>query len=197
MSECNSETTRSLDSISVLLIGGALFAAILLYLLFYAPIIARGVESNVASAEGIIWLKAHIVSYWISYFLFFVGLLLAIFHFFGKAAMRFFWIDTITITATILAVVGLITGVLYSKFAWNAWWVWDVKQTVVLLDTLLLVGISFFVVMTRLFSNPLHRKIALVVLLFMALASCIWSFMIEYLFPRIVHPQWFPSILIR
>jgi hypothetical protein len=95
---------------------------------------------------------------------------LAIIYFLGKATTRFPWIETATVVATVLAVIGLITGILFSRPAWNAWWVWDPKHTVVLLNTLVLLGISPLAAFTRLCSNPVHRNVALIVLLFVAVA---------------------------
>lgn len=197
MTDSNSKTTRDLDRTSASVVVMALLASLILYFLFYAPAIVQGVKSDTLSSEGILWLKIHIASYWTSYILLFAGLLLAIVRLACNAATRFPWIETVTITATALAVVGLITGILFSKAAWNAWWVWDAKQIVVLLNTFLLMGISLLILLTRLYSNPLHRSIALIGSLFIASASCVWSFLIGYLFPRIIHPQWFPYVLFR
>jgi len=193
MTNQNSRSTRTLDCISAIAFVVALLAALTLNFVFYAPAIAQGVRSDLLPAKEILWLKIHIAVYWISYSLYFTGLLLAIIYFLGKATTRFPWIETATVVATVLAVIGLITGILFSRPAWNAWWVWDPKHTVVLLNTLVLLGISPLVAFTRLCSNPVHRNVALIVLLFVAVALCTGSFLIG--FARNIHPQWFLNIL--
>ncbi len=192
MTNRDSGNTRNLDAISGIAFAVALLAALGLYFLFYAPAIAEGIRSNVLPAKEILWLKIHIAVYWISYSLYFMGLILAIIYFLRKITRRFPWIEIVTVLATVLSVIGLITGILFSKPAWNAWWVWDPKHTVVLLNTLVLLGISVLVVLTRLYSNPVHRNAALVVLLYCAVATCTWSFLAGFM--RNIHPQWFPYI---
>jgi ABC-type transport system involved in cytochrome c biogenesis permease subunit len=193
MTNQNSKSTRNLDRISAVTIIITLFAALSLYFVFYVPDIARGVKSDVLPAKEILWLEIHIAVYWVVYFLYFTGLVLAIIYFLGKATPRFPWVETITVIATVLAAIGLITGILFSKPAWNAWWVWDPKHIVVVLNTLVLLGVSPLVVLTRSYSNPVHRNAALIVLLFIAVASCVWSFLIG--FARNIHPQWWQGIL--
>jgi ABC-type transport system involved in cytochrome c biogenesis permease subunit len=170
----------------------ALLAALTLYFVFYAPAIAQGVMADVLPAKETLWLEIHIAAYWISYSLYFTGLLLAVIYFLRKATTRFPWIETAIVVATILAVIGLITGILFSKPAWNAWWVWDPKHTIVLLNTLVLAGICPFVALTRLFSKTIDRNMALMVLLFIAVALCTGSFLAGFM--RNVHPQWFLNI---
>jgi heme exporter protein C len=195
MTNQNSRSTRTLDCISAIAFVVALFAALTLDFVFYAPAIAQGVRFDVLAAREILWLEIHIAVYWISYSLYFTGLLLAIIYFLGKATTRFPWIEAATVVATVLAVIGLITGILFSRPAWNAWWVWDPKHTVVLLNTLVLLGISPLVAFTRLCSNPVHRNVALIVLLFVAVALCTGSFLIG--FARNIHPQWFLNVFFR
>lgn len=197
MTDRDSGNTRNLDAISAIAFAVALLAALGLYFLFYEPAIAQGVRSDVLPAKAILWLEIHIAVYWISYTLYFTGLILAIIYFLRKTTTRFPWIETATVVATALTVIGLITGILFSKPAWNVWWVWDAKHTVVLLNTLLLIGISLLVTLTRLYSNPVHRNTALIVLMYCAVASCAWSFLIGIFFPRIFHPQWLLDMFFR
>jgi ABC-type transport system involved in cytochrome c biogenesis permease subunit len=92
---------------------------------------------------------------------------------------------------------GLLTGMLAAQSIWGSWWVWDAKHTTALLATLVLIGIALSAVLTRLFSNPVHRQVALSVLLLIAVAVCAGSFLVGVVFPYIVHPRWFPEVLTR
>jgi len=190
------EYNQMLDRVCAIAFAVALLAALSIYFIFYLPGITQAIRSGVLPEKGILWLEIHIAAYWISSSLYLTGLLLAVIYFLGKATTRFPWIEAAMIIATILTVTGLITGILFSKPAWNVWWVWDAKHIVVLLNTLLLLGISPLVVMSRKFSNPMCRSGALVILLLVAVASCFWSFLIRFFFP-IIHPQWFPYVLFQ
>jgi cytochrome c assembly protein len=192
MANQNSKPMQNLDRISAITVLVALLAALGLYFVFYMPVIAQGVKSTVLPAKEIAWLEIHIAVYWVAYFLYFTGLVLAIIYFLGKGTPRFSWIETITIVATALAVLGLITGVLYSKPAWNVWWFWDAKHVMVLLNTLALVGISVLVMLTKLFSKVLSHNAALIFLLLGAVALCVESFLIGFM--RNIHPQWWLRI---
>jgi ABC-type transport system involved in cytochrome c biogenesis permease subunit len=192
MENQNSKPMRNLDRISAITILVALLAALGLYFVFYLPVIAQGVKSAVLPAKEIPWLEIHIAVYWLAYFLYFTGLILATIYFLGKATPRFPWIETITIAATVLAVLGLITGILYSKPAWNVWWFWDAKHVIVLLNTLAMVGISVLVMLTKLFSKVLSHNAALIFLLLGAVALCVESFLTGFM-PNI-HPQWWLRI---
>jgi len=193
MMDQDSKLGRNLECITAVLLAITILSASVPYFVFYASDISQSVGAGILPATGIVRLKIHIVAYWISYSLYFMGLLLAVIHFIRKSTTRFPWIETATLFATIMAVVGLITGILYSKPAWNVWWVWDAKHTVVLLNTISLFVISLFVVLSRKFSSVTERNGALVILLFAAVASCVWSLLIGFFF-RIIHPQWFPFI---
>lgn len=192
MTNYDSGNPRNLDAISGIAFAVALLATLGLYFLFYEPAIAQGVRSDVLPAQEILWLEIHIAVYWVSYSLYFTGLLLAIIYFLGKATTRFPWVETATAVATVLAVIGLIAGILFAKPAWNAWWVWDGKHIFILPATLVLLGIAPTVVLSRLYSNPISHNLALIVLLFVAVALCIGSFLIG--FARNIHPQWFLNI---
>lgn len=186
---------RLSDRISGIAFGIALFAAVVLYFLFYAPGISQATESGSLSTQGIVWLKLHITVYWVSYFLYIAGLLLAVILSIRKATTRFPWIEVGTILATVLVVIGFIAGILYSKPAWNAWWVWDPKHVVSLVNTLVLLGIAFLAGFSRIFYKGTNRNIALVVMLFIAVATCVWSLLIG--FARNIHPQWFLNLFVR
>lgn len=191
----DSKPTRRSDRISGITFGVALFAAVVLYFLFYVPGISQGTESGSLPSEGILWLKIHITVYWASYFLYIGGLLLAVILSIRKTTTHFPWIEAGTILATVLVVIGFITGILYSKPAWNAWWVWDPKHVVSLINTLVLLGIASLAGFSRIFYKGTNRNIALVVLLFIAVASCAWSLLIG--FARNIHPQWFLNLFVR
>lgn len=192
MTNQTSKPIRNLDRISAITILTALLAALGLYFVFYIPVITQGVKSGVLPEKEILWLEIHIAVYWVAYFLYFTGLVLATIYFLGKATPHFPWIETITIVATVLAVLGLLTGVLYSKPAWNIWWFWDAKHVIVLLNTLALVGISVLVMSTKLFSKVLSHNVVLIFLLLGAVALCVESFLIGFM--RNIHPQWWLRI---
>jgi ABC-type transport system involved in cytochrome c biogenesis permease subunit len=191
----DSRHTRNLDGLSGIAFAVVLLAALGIYFLWYVPGIARAVESGSVPAKGILWLEIHIAVYWISYSLFFMGLVLAVIYFCLRATTRLPWVETATVIAAVLAVIGLITGILYSRPAWGVWWVWDVQHTFVLPATLLLLGISPVAALTRLCSNPNHRNAALMVLLFIAVALCAGSVLAGFV--RSVHPQWFYNEFLR
>ncbi len=189
MTTQDSGHTRNLDGISGVAYAAVLLGALGIYFLWYAPGIARAVESGSVPAKEILWLEIHIAVYWISYSLFFTGLVLAVIYFFGKATTRLPWVETATVIAAVLAVIGLITGVLFSRPAWGVWWVWDAQHTFVLPATLVLLGISPIAALTRLYPNPGRRNVALMVLLFIAVVLCAGSVLAGFV--RSVHPQWF------
>jgi heme exporter protein C len=184
-----------MDRISGTAFAAALLAALALYFLFYAPGIAQGIETGTWPGDEVLWLQIHIAAYWVSYILFFTGLLLSVMYFFVKGRPRFPWVETASVVATLLAVTGLITGILFARPAWGVWWVWDAKHTFVLLATLVLLGIAPLAALNRLFANPLHRNLALIVPLFIAVTLCTSSFLIGILFTRIVHPAWLLEFL--
>ena len=187
---------RNLERMTAILLAISTLSASVPYFLFYASDISQSVGAGILPATGIVWLRIHIVVYWISYSLYFMGLFLAVVHFITKSTTRFPWIETATLVATVMAVIGLITGILYAKPAWNTWWIWDAKHTVVLINTISLVIVSPLVVLIRKVPTPMERNGALVILLFAAVSSCVWSLSVGFFF-RIVHPQWFPFILFR
>lgn len=191
----DSGPTRISDRILGITFGIALFAAVALYFLFYSPGISQVTESGGLPTQGIFWLKLHITVYWISYFMYIAGLLLAVIISIRKATTRFPWVEAGTIVATVLTIIGLITGILYSKPAWNVWWVWDSKHVVSLVNTLILFGIAFLVAFSRIFFKGTNRNIALVVLLCIAVATCVWSLLIG--FARNIHPQWFLNLFVQ
>jgi ABC-type transport system involved in cytochrome c biogenesis permease subunit len=185
----DSRHTRNLDGLSGTAFAAVLLAALGIYFLWYVPGIRRAVESGSVPAQGILWLEIHIAVYWISYSLFFTGLVLAVIYFCVRATTRLPWVETATVIAAVLAVIGLITGILYSRPAWGEWWVWDVQHIFVLPATLLLLGISPVAALTRLCSNPNHRNAALMVVLFIAVLLCAGSVLAGFV--RSIHPQWF------
>jgi len=187
--------TGTLDNLASIVYAAAILAALGFYFRYYAPGIAEGTRSGTWLAGEVLWLELHIAAYWISYSLYFTGMLLAIICFLRKATTRFPWIETGTIIATILTVFGLITGILFSKPAWNAWWVWDPKHTVALLNVLVLLGISALVALLRPFVKPIDRNMPLTVLLLISVALCTGSILAGFM--RNVHPQWFPYMLFQ
>jgi heme exporter protein C len=195
MIDQDSTDSRNPDRISGIAVVFACLAALGFYFLFYAPAIDRSARSGVLPANEILWLELHISVYGMSYLLYFTGLLLAAICFLGKVTTRFPWIESATVAATVFAVVGLVTGVLFSKPAWNAWWVWDPKHVVALLNTLVLLGIAPIVVLTRSFPEAPDRNLMQMFLLFIAVALCSGSLLAGVL--RNIHPQWFPSIFLR
>ena len=187
--------SQRLDTVSGIAYGLALIVPLTLYLSFYATGISQGVASDVLPAGGVIWLKIHIAAYGIAYSLYFMGLVLAAIYFLMKSSTRLPWIESATAIATILSIVGLITGVLYAVPAWNAWWVWDAKHVIVLVNTLILLVITPFIVLIRLFLKLPNQNLLLVLLLFVAVGLCMVSWLSGFL--RVVHPQWFPDIFFR
>jgi hypothetical protein len=182
--------TRFLDRISGAAFAAAALTALALYFLFYAPGIAQGVETGTWPEDEVLWLQIHIAVYWISYILYFTGLVLAGIYFFAKGRPHFAWVETAAVIATLLAVAGLITGMFFARTAWGVWWVWDAKHTFVLLAALILLGITPLAALNRLFANPLHRDVALIIPLFVAVTLCTSSLLIGILFTRIIHPAW-------
>jgi ABC-type transport system involved in cytochrome c biogenesis permease subunit len=189
--------TRNLDRISGAALAAATLAALALYFLFYAPGIAQGVQAGTWPEDEVLWLQIHIAVYWISYILFLTGLVLAVIYFFAKGRPRFPWVETASVIATFLAIAGLITGMLFARPAWGVWWVWDAKHAFVLLATLVLLGIAPLAALNRLFANPLHRNLALIVPLFIAVTLCASSLLVGILFTRIIHPAWLLGELLR
>ena len=194
MMEQDSKLGRNLERMTAILLAITILSAVIPYFVFYAPGITKSVGIGILPAMGTTWLKIHIIVYSISYSLYFMGLFLAIIHFIKKSTTRFPWIETATLFATIMVVAGLITGILYAKPAWNTWWIWDAKNTVVLINTISLIIVSPLVMLTRKFPSPMERNGALLILLFAMVASCILSLVIGFFF-RVIHPQWFPFIL--
>lgn len=191
----DSENTRDLNALSGIIFSVTLLAALALYFAFYVPGIVEGVQSGAWPAKEVLWLRMHIAAYWISYALYFAGLLLAATSFFGEATTRFPWIETAMIIATALAIIGFVTGILFSKPAWNVWWVWDAKHIYALFHMIGLLGIALFVALSRLFLTGNSRNLVMTVLLFIAVVTCVGSLLIGYM--RNVHPQWFPYILFQ
>ncbi|HLO33476.1 MAG TPA: cytochrome c biogenesis protein CcsA [Anaerolineales bacterium] len=193
MTNQKSSSSQNLDHLSAAAFAVALVIALGLYFMIYLPAIREGVASDVLLAKEILWLEIHIAVYWISYALYFTGFLLAVVCFLRRATTRFPWLEIATSLATALAIIGLMTGVLFSKPAWNAWWVWDAKHVFVLFNTFILLGISPPVALQRLFLDKSHRNLLSVVLLFIAVAICVGSLLIGFM--RNVHPQWFLRLL--
>jgi ABC-type transport system involved in cytochrome c biogenesis permease subunit len=195
MTNQKSNSMRNPDAISAIACAAALLTALGFYFIFYAPVIRAGVRADVLPAKEILWLEIHIAAYWISYVLYFMGFLLAVLCLWRKATTRFPWIEAVTLLATVLAVIGLITGILFSKPAWNAWWVWDVKHVFVLFNTFVLIGISLMIPFGRFFSKKINHNLVSAVLLFVAVDICVESLLIGFM--RNIHPQWFLNMFFQ
>lgn len=179
--------TSSVERTSALFIGSGLLAAQGLYFLFYAPAIARSANFSFKGMNTL-WLMIHINFYWTAYFLYFVSLALAAYLFVKHATTRLPWVEVATLAASVLAVLGLIVGIIFAKSAWGVYWIFDAKHVAVLLATPVLIGISVVAMVARALLGPIPRNVVLIVLIGTAVVLCAGSFMAGFM--RVMHPQW-------
>lgn len=182
--------------VSVILLSIPIVTAVCLIFLFYIPSIDRAVNLNQLPRE-VLSLKLHISAYCLSYCLFAAGLFLTIHRLFSRSMTPRPWIEGTAITATFLAILGLVFGMPASKSIWGSFWVWDIKLVSTISTTILLVVISIAVVLTRLVSSEKSRNIYLVFLFATAVVSCTALFLIGRVFGLTIHPQMFPELLLR
>jgi ABC-type transport system involved in cytochrome c biogenesis permease subunit len=192
----NQETPARLDRVSTILLIIPIIAALCLVFLFYLPGINRAVSDNQLPKE-VLSLKLHIAAYSLSYGLFIAGLLLTIKHLFAQTMIPRSWIEGTASIATLLAFLGLVFGIPASKQMWNGIFVWDIKLISAICATIVFVGISIAVFMTRFISGEMSRNAALLFLFLTAVVLCFDLFLIGRVFGRTIHPQWFPELLFR
>lgn len=188
-------TTRENLS-SVLLLSIPVVAALCLVFLFYIPSINQAIRDNLLPREALS-LKIHIAVYCLSYCLFCAGLFLTIFRLITRSLTPRYWIEATVIIATLLAILGLVFGVLASNSMWGSFWVWDIKLIATINTTVAFVVISVAVILTRFISDEKFSNISLLFLLLIAVFLCVVLFLIGRAFGRTIHPQWFPEFLFR
>ncbi len=175
----------SSERAQALFVALELIAAQSFYFLFYDPLAAQAVNFR---GMNTLWLKIHIDLYWTSHFLLFASLVSTVLLILRHRTTRFPWVETSTLAAGAFSVLALVFGVLFAKSAWGAYWIWDAKNTFVLLfATPGLIAISFLTIGARVFLRPPARNLVLLLLLFVAVGLCAYSFMLD--FRRVMHPQ--------
>jgi hypothetical protein len=196
MTTNNQAIPNKLDRFSATLLTIPVVAALCLVFLFYLPGINRAVSDNQFPNE-VLTLKLHIAAYSLSYGLFVAGLLLTIKHLFAQTMTPRPWIESTAVIATLFAILGLVFGIPASKLMWGVFFVWDIKLISAINATIVFVGISIAVLMTRFISGVKSRNAALLFLFITAVVLCFDLFMIGRVFGRTIHPQWFPEMLFR
>jgi uncharacterized membrane protein len=196
MTTTNQATPTKLDRVSAILLSVPVVAALCLVFLFYIPGIDRAVSVNQLPKE-VLSLKFHIAAYCLSYSLFIAGLFLTINRLLTRSMTSRLWIEGTAIIATLFAFLGLVFGMPASKSIWGSSWVWDIKLIAAIFATIVFVGISIAVVMTRFISSEKSRNASLLFLFVTAVVLCTALFLIGRVFGLTIHPQWFPELLFR
>jgi heme exporter protein C len=122
---------RSAAVMSVLASAAMLYAFWMIF--FYAP-----TERSMGLVQRIYYV--HVPSAWVAFFAFFIVALCSL----GYLWLRDERLDAISVSAAELGLVFttgvLISGPLWGKLAWGAWWVWDARLTLTLLLWFIYVG---------------------------------------------------------
>lgn len=145
---------RSWSAPLLLALGGLLWLAGLALVFFYAP-----TERSMGVVQRIFYV--HVPSAWIAFLAF--GLV-------ALASLGYLWLrdarlDAVAVAAAELGLVfttaALITGSLWGRIAWGAWWVWEPRLTLTLL--LWFVYLGYFLVRGASESLERGRRLAAVV----------------------------------
>jgi heme exporter protein C len=121
-----------------------------LYLVFlYAPR-----EATMGDVQRIFYF--HVSSAWVGFFAFFVTLIAGIAHLrTGSRASDVVALSSVEIGLTFTAM-AVITGSIWAKATWNAWWPWQQEVRLVLITILLLLYLAYL--MLRAFVEGEERK---------------------------------------
>jgi heme exporter protein C len=145
-------TRRSAAVLSVIAAGVMLWAFWLIF--FYAP-----TERSMGVVQRIFYV--HVPSAWVAFLAFGIVALCSV----GYLWLRDERLDAIAVAAAELGVVFtsavLITGPLWGKIAWGAWWVWEPRLTLTLLLWFIYVG--YFMVRNATENTERGKRFAAVV----------------------------------
>ncbi len=121
-----------------------------LYLVFlYAP-----TEATMGHVQRIFYF--HVSSAWVGFFAFFVTLVAGIAYLrAGKRDWDIIALSSVEIGMTFTAM-AVITGSIWAKSTWNAWWPWQQEPRLVLVSILLLIYLAYL--MLRAFVEGEERK---------------------------------------
>lgn len=197
MNEQNEALSKQLDMFAFVVLALAIICALLLIFLFYVPGASQALEAAQVPHGQRAWLHLHIAAYSLSYLQFASALVLAGVRLIAKAIPRKPWIEGATGFASLLALAGLVFGILASKPMWGAYFVWDIKLILSVIVTIALAAISLASIVTTRISSVGTRNLTLTVLLVLAVLLCTGSFLVGRSFGLTIHPQWFPELLFR
>ena len=129
--------------------GGIAFALAQLLVFFYAP-----VEQSMGVTQKIFYM--HIPLAWWGLFSFFLNFVASIMYLSRRTA---FWDALGAATAGtgfVFAVLALVTGMFWGRFAWGVWWTWDARLT----TTLVMCFIYGSYILLRAVDMPTHKRAA-------------------------------------
>jgi len=190
MSKQDPGEIQNLDTISGASYAAALLAALAVYFSFYVPVVRQGAAAGSVAAADTPWLQIHIAAYLFAYLLLLTGFLLSVLYAYVKGRPRLPWVEIATVIATLLAVTGLLMGMVFARITWGAWWVWDNKNTFALFTVLMLVILTPLAAMNRSFGGRVQRDLALFIPLLLAVILMLSSYFVSLLFPSNLHPVW-------
>jgi heme exporter protein C len=129
---------RGLDRGDLLTALSAAMMIVALYLVFlYAPR-----EATMGDVQRIFYF--HVSAAWVGFFAFFVALLAGIAY---LRAGRRYW-DTVGYSSAEIGVtftaMAVISGSIWAKPTWNAWWPWQQEPRLILVTILLLIYLAYF-----------------------------------------------------
>ncbi|HLJ30548.1 MAG TPA: cytochrome c biogenesis protein CcsA [Candidatus Angelobacter sp.] len=104
----------------------------------YQGLIGAPTEETMGDAQRIFYY--HVPAATVAYTLFFVNFLASIIVLWKRSATADAWALTAAEVGVVFATVVLITGPIWARYAWGAWWVWDMRLTTFLILWLLYVS---------------------------------------------------------
>jgi len=86
---------------------------------------------------------------------------------------------------TMLALLNLVTGIIWSRPSWNTWWAWDVRPTTALISVLTYCA---YLMLRNAIDNPDTRRRFASVYGILAITTVILTFIVIRLTPNTIHP---------
>jgi len=161
------------------LMGGLFMAALQPVILLYTPL-----EAQMGLIQKIFYL--HLPLAWWGLFSFFLVFVASILFLLRR---NYFW-DTLAEAAAeiglVLAILTLVSGMIWARISWNVWWVWDPRLT----TTLILCFIyAAYLLTRRLDFSRQRRALVSAVLGIVAFLDVPLVFFSARLWPQTIHPQ--------
>jgi heme exporter protein C len=131
----------------------------------------------------------HVPIAWVSALAFIISGIVSIFYLRDRAGKYFQLDEKARNSAAIgflFTVLALITGAIWSRISWGAFWNWDPRQTSIVM--LLLIYIAYFSLSSALENNPSRGKILSSYLIFAMVTVPFLIFVVPRMFPSL-HPD--------